>query len=148
MALLAALILLALSAALATAIFSAAQASRRASRTTRARVRVEVGVRRAFAEVLQGWTAALDTLPLGMAARVALDSEPAMDGPPLLRTAQVERVTADFYAITVDLRAFSIDHPMAHRRARLWVERTARDSAGGPPIAPLVVTPWGFADLY
>lgn len=152
-ALLAALVLLALSAALATATFSAAHAVRRAARTSRARARVETGVRRAFGEVLTGWSAALDSIPVGRSVDVALDVEPAEAGPPLVRHARVERVTAVLYAVTVDLYAFDREHPLARRRARLWLERqaSATESPGAVAAAlapPVVVTPWAFADLY
>jgi len=148
MALLGALVLLALSAALATAIFSAAHAARLAAGSARARVRVDAGIRRAFAEVLQHWGSALDSIPVGAASGVSLESEPAADGLPLIRFARVDRVTDRLYAITVDVRAASLDHPLAHRRARLWLERATADSVAGAPIPPVVVTPWGFTDLY
>lgn len=150
-ALLAALVLLALSAALATATFSAALATRRAAYTTRARHRVESGVRRTFAEVLARWDAALDTMPVGSARSVALDSEPAAAGPPLVRAARVQRVADALYAVTVDVSAFTLEHPLARRRARLWLERPSAPLAGavdGAPVPLRVVTSWGVVDLY
>lgn len=153
MALLFALVLLALSAALATATFSAARAVRRAALTTQARARVHAGVRRAFAEVLAGWSVALDTMPIGSRVDVPLAPEPADAGLPLIRGAKVERVTAERYAVTVDLRAFGLERPVARRRARLWLERPvpAAPSPGALPAAlapPGIVTPWAFTDLY
>jgi hypothetical protein len=152
MALLAALVLLALSAAMATATFSAAHAMRRAARTTRARDRVETGVWRAFGEVIIGWTATLDSIPVGSHVDVPLPSEPADAGPPLVRRARVGRVAEGLYAVTVDLRAFTRERPLARRRARLWLERM---DMGGPPgdtpapvTPPVVVTHWAFVDLY
>lgn len=153
MALLAALVILALSAALATVTFSASRAIQRASRTTRARARVESGIARAFGEVLAGWSVAQDSLPVGGGVNVALGAEPIEAGPPLLRLARVDRVAERLYAITVELYAFNRERPVARRRARLWLERPA-PVAGPPheisasPIAPIVVTPWAFADLY
>ena len=93
MALVAALALLALSAALATATFSAARAMRRAALLARARARVEAGVPRAFADVLAGWDAAMDTLPVGEVMEVKLASDSVMGGPPLGRTARVKVVS-------------------------------------------------------
>lgn len=153
MALLAALVLLTLSAALATATFSAAHAMRRAALSTRARVRVETGVRRAFAEVLAGWSAAQDTIPIGSGVDVALEAEPAEVGPRLVRSARVDRMAVGLYAVTVDLYAFSRERPIARRRARLWLERAvpaakSPDVAAGAVAPPVVVTPWAFADLY
>lgn len=152
MALLGALVLLVLSAALVTATVSAAHAMRRAALSTRARARVEAGVRRAFAEVLVQWSVALDSMPIGAGAYVALDSEPASDGLPLIRTARVERTAGDVYAVTVDVRAFTWDHPLAQRRARLWLERPpvqqGEGGADAASTAPQFVTPWGLADLY
>ena len=151
-ALLAALVLLALSAALATATFSAAHAMRRAALTARARVRVDTEVRRAFAEVLAHWSAGLDTMPIGTGVEVPLDSEPASASPPLVRSGRVQRVADGLYAVTVDLRAFASDHPLARRRARLWLERPpgSPPPSGFPAVSPPppVVTPWGLDDLY
>ncbi|HEX6600870.1 MAG TPA: hypothetical protein VF034_16265 [Gemmatimonadaceae bacterium] len=152
MALVAALVLLALSAALATATFSASRAMRRAALLTRTRARVEAAVPRAFADVLAGWSAVMDTLPVGDASEVKLASDSAADGPPLGRTAWVNRTTDRLYAITVDIRAFGDDHPLARRHARLWLERPAgaepSAGAGGMSYPPPFVTPWAFSDLY
>lgn len=152
-ALLAALVLLALSAALATATFSAAHAMRRAAFTALTSARVETGVRRAFGEVLATWTAALDTLPVGGAVDIVLGAEPLDAGPPLERRARVQRVQEGLYAVTVELCAFSRERPVARRRARLWLERPAA-AAPSPadsvsPLVPLArVTHWPLADLY
>ena len=150
-ALLAALVLLALSAALATATFSAARAMRRSALITRVRARVEAGVPRAFAEVLAGWNAALDTLVVGGLVQVALPTDSATEAPPLVRTARVRRATAQLYAVTVDIRAFGPEHPLARRSARLWLERPVAPPppvGGGAPIPPRFVTPWALSDLY
>lgn len=151
-ALLAALVMLALSAALATATFSAAHAMRRAALTTQARERVETEVRRALGEVLVGWTASLDSIPVGSHADVPLPPEPAESGPPIVRTARVGRVADGLYEITTDVRAFTSVRPLARRRARLWLERRRADESSGeaPPAAapPVVVTHWAFVDLY
>ena len=151
-ALLSALMLLALSAALATATFSAAHAMRRAAVTARARVRVETGVRRAFGEILAGWSAALDTMPVGTGAEIDLAEEPAELSPPVVRRARVQRLAQGLYAVTVELRAFSWERPVARRRARLWLERPATTTSppgGSAPIAaPALVTHWPFSDLY
>lgn len=152
MALLGALVLLALSAALATATFSAAHAMRRAALTARTRARVESDARRAVGEVLARWSVALDTMPVGSGADVALAGEPTAAGPPLHRTARVERLGDGLYAVTVDVSAFAADHPFARRRARLWLQRPAGSpasaAADGLSVPPPVVTPWGFVDLY
>ena len=152
MALVAALALLALTAALATATFSAARAMRRAALLTRARARVEAGVPRAFAEVLAGWNAAMDTLPVGGVVEMVLASDSAMAGPPLGRTARVTRATDRLYAVTVDIRAFGGAHPLARRRARLWLERAGSapppGAVAGVPLPPPFVTPWALSDLY
>src|SRR5690348_15201504 len=152
MALVATLALLALAAALATATFSAARAMRRAALLTRARARVEAGIPRAFADVLAGWNAAIDTLPVGDVVEVKLASDSATDGPPLVRTARVTRTTDRLYAVTVEIQAFGAEHPLARRRARLWLERPTGESPPAAPEAGLLpppfVTPWAFGDLY
>lgn len=148
MALLASLVLLTLSAALATATFAAASAMRRAALSTRVRARVEAETRRAFAEVLASWDAALDSMPVGAVLPVPLATEPAGAGPALVRTARVDRVAEGLYTLTVDIRAFTRDHPLARRRAQLWLQRGPAPAPGAPGGAPSVVTPWGVVDLY
>jgi hypothetical protein len=151
-ALVAALALLALAAALATGTFSAARAMRRAALLTRARARVEAGIPRAFADVLAAWNTAIDTLPVDDVVEVALASDSAMGGPPLARTARVRRTTDRLYAVTVDIQAFGGKHPLARRRARLWLERPPGElplkGAESGPLPPPFVTPWAFGDLY
>ena len=151
-ALLSALALLALSAALATVTFSAAVAARRASVTAQARALVETGGRRAFGEVIATWSAALDSMPVGTGADIAL-AERVDPGPPLVRRARVEHVADGLYAVTVELRAFSWAQPVARRRVRLWLERPAATaSSPGTDVTrmtpPILVTHWPFADLY
>ena len=98
-ALFAALVLLALSAALVAATFSAARARRHAAMVTRVRARVEAGVPRAFAEVLAGWNPALDSLVVGGVVEIGLASDPAGDGPRVMRAARVERTTDRLYSV-------------------------------------------------
>jgi len=145
MALLAAIVLLALSTALVVGTFSLGRSLRHAGSTTSARVRVDEGVARALGEVLQGWSAVLDSLPVGDSRMVALPAEPLDAGPPLERHARVQHVTNALYAVTVQLCAFDCSAPIAQRRARLWLQRNA---SAGHSAAPPLVTPWPFVDLY
>ena len=146
MALLGAMVLLALSAALVTGTFSAARALRRAALLRRAQARVETGVQRAFGEVLAQWSPALDSLPVASGIDLPLDVEPPDAGPPLVRRAHVQHVTDRLFAVTADVRAFGWDHPLAQRRARLWLTRA--EVTEGAPTSLVPVTPWPFADLY
>ena len=96
---------------------------------------------------------ALDTIPIGTGVIVTLDSEPASAGPSLVRTARVDRVSEGLYALTVHLLAYDSNHPLARRRARLWLERAGvtappQESLPGVIGPASVVTPWGFVDLY
>lgn len=143
MALLAAILLLALSTALVVGTVSVARALRRAAITSSARARVESGAARAFGEVLQHWSGELDSLPARAAVAVPLDTEVSDAWPPLEHRARVSHVGNGLYAVTVDLCAFDCAHPIARRRARLWLQRPPGDSA-----PPRPVTPWAFSDLY
>lgn len=148
-----ALVLLALCAALAAATFSAAHAMRRAASTALASVRVDSGVRRALGEVLVTWSAALDTLPVSAVVDVTLPPESFDAGPPLERRARVAHVADGLYAVTVELYAFTRTRPAARRRARLWLQRppgaaSSSPDSVSPPVRPVVVTLWPFADLY
>ena len=119
---------------------------------TRVRARVEAGVPRAFAEVLAGWNPALDSLVVGGVVEIGLASDPAGDGPRVMRAARVERTTDRLYSVTVDLQAIDREYRLARRRARLWLERGAAGQpspvAGGAPAPPPLVTPWALSDLY
>lgn len=143
MALLAAIVLLALSAALVVGTVSLARAMRRAASTTRALARVETGASRAFGEVLQHWNEQLDSLPAGSGVTVSLDPEAHESEPPLERHAWVAHIANGLYAVTVELCAFDCSHPVARRRVRLWLQQTP-----GRPSPPPLVTPWAFSDLY
>lgn len=145
MALLAAIVLLALSSALVVGTVSSARALRRAATTTRARARVETGVARAFGEVLQHWNGQLDSLAAGAGIAVPLDTEPLESGRSLERRARVAHVGNGLYALTVDLCAYDCAHPVAQRRARLWLQRSPAPGDSSPPV---LVTPWAFSDLY
>ena len=144
-ALLGAMMLLALASALVVGTFSLARSLRRAAITAHARARAESGVPRALGEVLQGWNPVLDSLTPDGGIAVILGTDTLDAGTPVGRLARVARVGTDLYTITVDVCAYDCAHPIAQRRARLWLRRTTSpaDSAG-----PTVVTPWAFSDLY
>jgi hypothetical protein len=145
MALLAAIVLLAMSTALVVGTFSLARALRRAATSNVARTRVEEGIWRAFGDALQGWSVALDSLPAGGSIALALPGEPLDAVPRLQRLARVEHVANGLYAITVELCAYDCAAPLAQRRARLWLQRA---TAAGQSVPPQLVTPWAFVDLY
>jgi hypothetical protein len=147
-ALLAALTMLVLSAALLTGAFAASRAMIRSARSAKAMARVETGAQRALAEVLVGWSPALDSLSVGGIVDAALDSEPAEMRPLLSRRAQVRRITERLYVISLDVRAFDWDAPIAQRRARLIVERPAQTDSAAPLARPIPVRRWSVADLY
>lgn len=144
-ALLAATVLLALGSALVVGTFSLSRALRRAAITTRARARVETGVTRALGEVLQAWSAVFDSLPAGASVAVTLGADTLDPGLPLRRRVSVSHVELDLYAVTVDVCAIDCAHPLAQRRARLWLRRPM---VAGDSAAPAPVTSWAFSDLY
>lgn len=144
-ALLAATVLLALASALVVGTFSLSRALRRAAATTRARARVETGVTRAFGEVLQGWSVRLDSLPAGASVAATLGADTLDPGLVLRRRVSVSHVDHDLYAVTVDVCALDCAHPLAQRRARLWLRRSLVAGDSAPP-AP--VTSWALSDLY
>lgn len=139
------MIMLALASALVVGTVSLARALRRAAITTRARARVETGVTRAFGEVLQGWSAGLDSLAPDAGIAVTLATDTLDAGVSVVRLARVSRVGRGLFAITVDVCASDCAHPIAQRRARLWLQRPV---ATGDSAGPTLVTPWAFGDLY
>lgn len=144
-ALLAALAMLALSAALLAGSFAAARATTRSARTAGITARVETGTRRAFGELLSGWDASLDSLVVGGAAEPVLGADTGAT-PPLVRRARVLRIDDRLFVVTVDVRAFARDRPVAQRRARLLLERPAADTA--PASRPVPIRRWSLEDLY
>jgi hypothetical protein len=47
--------------------------------------------------------------------------------------------------VTVELCASDCAHPVAQRRVRLWLQRSATP---GDSARPALVTSWAFSDLY
>ena len=144
-ALLAAIVMLALASAVVVGTFSLSRALRRAATTTRARARVESGVTRALGESLQGWNSGFDSLPAGTSVAVLLSTDTLEPGLPMTRRARVSHVGMGLYAVGVEICVPDCAHPIAQRRARLWLQRNAADADS---VRPALVTPWAFSDLY
>ena len=141
------LALLALSAALLAGGFASATASARAARSSRAALVASAATRRALGAALQGWSGADDSLPVG-ATRERDGAEPSE----LPRDAadtrvRVQRLSATLFVIAADVVVPARGAPLARRRMRLLVRRSAApDSTVVPP--PRAIARWSFGELF
>lgn len=145
-ALVTALALLTFAAALLAGSFASSASLVHAERSARAAAYAETMARRAAAEGLTAWVDDGDSL----AVHASSDREPSVSssfGRTVARV-RIHRISASLYTITVDVRVGAGAIPIAHRRARLVVERSPpSDSAGAPgPLRP--IARWSFAGIY
>jgi hypothetical protein len=145
--LVAVLALLTLGGALIAGAYAAARSSARATRSVRAGIVAQAAARRAIARAIAGWSTADDALPVGAftirtssdSAAVALDSADTR--------VRVQRLAPSLFAVAVDASVPSARAPIARRRMRVLLERSAPiDSTIAAPPRPIIR--WATADLY
>ena len=144
-ALVAALGLLMLAAALLAGSATASVELRRAARSRSWAARADFEGQRALGVVLQGWDAALDSLPIGATAQRLVDSTDA-PGPAVVVRATVRRLSPRIYAVVVRVRVGASGQAAA-RRARLLLQRdsSGADSVASPGVSTLAR--WSVVDL-
>jgi hypothetical protein len=144
-ALVTALALLTFAAALLAGAFASSTSLVVAERSARASVYAETAARRIAAEVLAGWVDDEDTL----AVHAYQDREPRVSSPfgPMLARTRIQRISAALYTITVDVRVGAGAIPIAHRRARLVLERRPPADSTGPGGALHPIGQWSFAGI-
>jgi hypothetical protein len=150
-ALVAALGLLMLGAALLAGTSVASREMHRAVRGRVAGARAEWEARRAVGTVMQGWNAALDSMPVGATREEVLVAP--VEGPATRITARVRRLAVDRYAASVTVRvgAEGGAGSLAVRRVRLLLERAlAADSATPSDTARVVmpITRWRVVEVW
>ncbi|HET7189588.1 MAG TPA: hypothetical protein VFI52_15660 [Gemmatimonadaceae bacterium] len=144
-ALVAALGLLLLAAALLAGSATASVELRRTARSRSWAARADFECQRALGEVLQGWDASLDSLPIG--AIVERLVEPAdVAGPPVLVRARVRRLSAEVFAAVVAVRV-GVSGQAAARRSRLLLQRNSQGSDSTAPAGVSTVSRWSVVDL-
>ena len=144
-ALVAALGLLLLAAALLAGSAAASVELRRSARSQSWSARADFEGQRALGMVLQGWDAALDSLPIGATAERFVDSADA-PGPPVVVRARVRRLSTRLYAVVARVRV-GAGGQAAGRRSRLLLQR---DSSGADSVASRGVSTlarWSVVDL-
>jgi hypothetical protein len=116
---------------------------RRAVRGRAAGARAEWEARRGVGAVVQGWSGALDSMPVG-AMREQLLAPPA-DGPPTLITARVRRLSEERYSASVSVRvgAEGGAGSLAVRRVRLLLARASTPDSATPRDSARLVMPIG-----
>jgi hypothetical protein len=139
------LALLAFAAALLAGTFASAMALAQAQRSARASAEAEALARRATAQVLASWPASNDVLPVH-AYQDQEDERPSF-GRTAVRT-RIQRISASVYVVTADIRVGDGPFPIAHRRARLVLERPASADSGGLSGPPQPIARWGFSTSY
>jgi hypothetical protein len=141
------LALLALSAALLAGGFASATASARAARSSRAALVASAATRRALGGVLQQWSGAENALAVG--AMIERDaSEPSEVPRDAAETrVRIQRLSATLYVIAADVAVPARVTPLARRRMRLIVRRSAGvDSTVVRP--PIAIARWSLGELF
>jgi hypothetical protein len=146
MALVAALGLMMLAAGLLAGAAVASLGLQRASRTLAASARAETELRRSMGLVLQGWSSALDSLPVGATFDRAVPPV-VVDGVPVSGRTHVQRLGPALYAATVTVQVGDSAASLALRQGRLLLTYAADTTTrgGSPGIRPLA--PWSVVDL-
>ncbi len=144
-ALVAALGLLLLAAALLAGGATASVELRRAARSRSWAARADFETQRALGLVLQGWDAALDSLPIGASVDRVVEPS-ASSGPPVTVSARVRRLSARNYAAVVAVRV-GVSGQAAARRARLLLQRAAPGSDSVASTGVSTVSRWSVVDL-
>ena len=144
-ALVAALGLLLLAAALRAGSATASVELRRNARSRSWAARADFEAQRALGLVLQGWDAALDSLPIGASVERVLEP-PAPSGPPVSVRARVRRLSARNFAAVVAVRV-GVSGQAAARRARLLLQREASGADSTASTGVSTVSRWSVVDL-
>jgi hypothetical protein len=146
MALVAALGLMMLAAGLLAGTAVASLGLQRAVRTLAATARAEAELRRGLALVLQGWDAALDSMPVGASVDRTTDA-PTADGAPLAVRTHIRRLGPALYAATVAVQVGDSTAPLALRRARLLLGSEADSTVRGAGEGIRPLARWSVTDL-
>lgn len=144
-ALVAALGLLLLATALLAGSTTASVELRRTARSRSWAARADFEGRRALGVVLQGWDAALDSLPIGATVERLVDSADA-PGPSVVVHARVRRLSARLFAVVVRVRV-GVSGQAAARRARLLLQRDSSGSDGAASAGVSTLSRWSVVDL-
>jgi hypothetical protein len=145
-ALVSALALLTLAAALLAGSFASSTSLVRAERSARAAVYAETLARHAAAEVFAAWVD--DGDPIAVHAYSDREGQVSASFGRTVVRARIHRISASLYTITVDVRVGAGAVPIAHRRARLVVERSPPSDSVGAPGALRPIAQWSFAGIY
>jgi hypothetical protein len=140
--LLVAIAIMAMGAALLVGSSSAGRSAARAQRSYEASVRAAAESHRVLAALVGGWSAREDSITIGASLATTITAEPTVT----TRT-RLMRIGERRWVVAVDCQVGPDDAVLARRRLQLLLERPPpRDSlAPGPPV---LVRPWGLADLY
>jgi type II secretory pathway pseudopilin PulG len=145
-ALVTALAILAFAAALLAGSFASATALAQAQRSARASVEAEALARRAAAEGFASWSATSESLPVH--AYQDRETETSLSfGRTVVRT-RIQRISMSLYVITSDVLVGDGASPIAHRRARLLLERPMKVDSGdvSGPLHP--IARWSFSGSF
>ena len=148
MALVTTLAMLALAGALLAGAFAQATASTRAARSARASIVASALARRALGSALAQWSAAEDSLVIGAAMQRALPESAAVPLDAADTRLRVQRLSSSWYVVAAEVSVPSASAPLARRRVRLLVARSAPIDSTLPKQVPRPLSQWAFGDLY
>ena len=145
-ALVAALGLLLMAAGLLGGAAVASVALRRATRSLVASARADSEGTRGLGELVLGWDAALDSLPVGGWREWPLTAPPSAE-PRADAQARVQRLSGALFAGSVAVRVGGSGSARAFRSLRLLVERPPRADSGVVAGVPRRITRWSVFDV-
>ena len=148
-ALLAALGLLALGAALLAGSFVAGTAAQRSVKSREAALLAGTEVRVAIAEFLSRWSAADDSLGVGVERSIVVGPRVRGSAAMTMTTQlHVRRLSPTRFVVAADCQAGLDDAVLARRRVRVILDRPRSADNVATVAAPAPIPRWTLADLY
>ena len=146
---LAALGLLALGAALLAGSFMAGIAAQRSVKSREAALLAGTEVRVAIAEFVSRWSAADDSMGVGVERSIVVGPRPRGSAALAMTTQlHVRRLSPTRFVVAADCQAGLNDAVLARRRVRVILDRPRWPDSLATVAAPVPIARWTLADLY
>ena len=141
--------LLALAGALLTGSMAAARSAARAAKSYEASLIAESEARVTLANVVQRWSAADDSIPVGT-GRVTTAGPRIMgtSGATVVTTVRIQRLSDGRYVIATECQVGADSAVLARRRLQLVLERPAVTDSATPVLPPAPIVRWSMSELF
>ena len=148
-AVLVALAFLALGAALLAGSAEAGRSAQRSVQSYEATLLAGTESRAAVAEFVQGWNAALDSIPVGTGLSVTVGPRARGSSEATVMTrVHLHRLTLARFVVTLDCQVGPDSAVRARRRMQILLERPPRQDTMAPMLPPRPTPRWGVADVF